>query len=276
MGVLEARGLGFRFAGAEGPTLTDVSLTLRPGEVCALIGGNGSGKSTLFRLLAGLFVPEHGRVRVEGLTVGSEADEPTVRRLLQVVTHDPDYALIGETVQADVEFGLANLGYQGRERTERREWALEALGLGGMAARAVDSLSGGERQLVRLAGALAVEPRYLLLDEALSMVDEVARESALDLLRKQVDGRKLAVLMATHDLADLRWADRVVWLEGGQVALDGPVEEALETLVTESGAGSAFALPAVAAVAAGLQQGGWSVPLTLDVERLADAVCAWN
>jgi energy-coupling factor transport system ATP-binding protein len=270
--------VGFAFPGAPPDAsralLRDLDLTLRPGELCVLLGHNGSGKSTLCRLLAGLFLPSTGSILAAGVdTAAPPVPGHEVVRVVQLVTHDPATQLVGETVTADLAFGLDRFGWTGADLEARLVAALAAFGITYLRDRPVARLSGGEQQLVRLAGALAVSPRYLVLDEAVAMLDARTRASALDALRNLCAEHHLGVLLATHDLDDLAWADRVCWLDGGRITLDAPMPEALELLAAHPD--QPFDLPPLAAVGQRLRAAGWSRPaVTLDPHTFVGAVLA--
>lgn len=270
--LLCCASVGFQFPNAAEPVLAALDFTLAAGEWCVLLGHNGSGKSTLLRLLAGLYLPSAGTVSVDGWITSDGQHLACIRRTVQLVTANPAYQVIGETVREDVALGLSNFGVSTREAGERGQAVLHGLGLTHLADRAVAELSGGELQLVRLAGALVLQPRYLLLDEALALVDLAARHWVLDYLRAAPAGQSMALLLATHDLEDIAWADRVCWLDAGRVELDAPRDAAIEALARHPD--HPFDLPDTLAVATTLRRQGWSVPLTNQPLALADALAA--
>jgi energy-coupling factor transport system ATP-binding protein len=270
--VLVCRSVSFRFPDSAGALLRETELKLAPGDFCVLLGDNGSGKSTLCRLLSGLYLPSRGGVSVDEIETASPAASANLPRLVQLVLHDAESQAIGETVEEDIAFGLRNFGYAGKELDRRLEAALETFGIASLRGRSVHHLSGGELQLVRLAGAVAVAPRYLVLDEALAMLEPAAHRRAMNALRRLQAEMPLAVLFATHELADLAWANRVVWLDGGRLVLDQPAESALETLLRLPE--PRFDLPATVVAAHRLRQAGWPIPLVFEPAQLVEALCA--
>jgi energy-coupling factor transport system ATP-binding protein len=268
---LNCRSATFTFPDAEGAILLGVDFGLAPGDFCVLLGQNGSGKSTLCRLLSGLYLPSDGVVTVDGIDTASAAAGASLPRLVQYVAHDAESQVIGETVEDDVALGLRNFGY--REALEQRvDLALAAFGISQLRGRSVQHLSGGELQLVRLAGALAVAPRYLILDEALAMLEPLAHRRAMEAIKQLQADRSLAVLLATHELGDVAWANRVVWLDSGRLVLDAPADRGLEALIVHPDA--PFDLPAIVATAHRLREVGWSIPLVFEPEQLVEALCA--
>lgn len=197
-----------------------VSLTVADGEFLVLAGPNGSGKTTLVRGFNGLLTPDAGTVRVNGRPVA--ADLVAARAGVGMVFQDPRDGFVAATVGADVAFGPENLGLDRAEIDRRVDDALDAVRMGGRREDRIDELSGGERERVAIAGALAMEPDHLVLDEPFTGLDLRARESVLDRLAA-LQGRGVGVVVVTHDLRDLSsLADRTVVLSEGTVALDAP------------------------------------------------------
>mgnify|MGYP000386250329 CR=1 FL=1 len=200
--------------------LDGVTLTVADGECVLLAGANGCGKTTLVRHLNGLLEPDSGEVRVNGTPVHD--DLVAARTSVGMVFQDPRDGFVGATVGADVAFGPENLGLPREEIDARVTDALGAVELGGRRDERIDELSGGEQARVAIAGALAMDPDHLVLDEPFTGLDWPARQSVLDRLRDlHESGTSLVVV--THDLRDLwGFADRVVALADGDIAVDGP------------------------------------------------------
>ncbi len=220
--MIETRGLCHRYG--ETIALDDVSLQIPDGAFVLLVGANGSGKTTLVRHFNGLLEPDAGTVSVDGVPPG--ADLVAARTAVGMVFQDPRDQLVAATVGADVAFGPENLGLDRAEIDRRVRTALGAVNLTGREHDRTEALSGGERARVAIAGALAMEPNHLVLDEPLSGLDERARRSLVAHLR-DVHAGGTSVVVVTHDVRDLfPLADRVVGLENGQVRIDAPPAEA--------------------------------------------------
>ncbi|EMA54912.1 energy-coupling factor ABC transporter ATP-binding protein [Halococcus salifodinae] len=212
------------------PAVDDVSLTIDDGSFVVLAGPNGSGKTTLVRQFNSLLDPDSGAVSVNGQPVGG--DVVAARTAVAMTFQDPRDGFVAATVGADVAFGPENLGLDRDEIDRRVREALAAVRLDGREAERIDRLSGGERARVAIAGALAMAPDHLVLDEPFAGLDEPARQSVLDRLRAlHSDGTGIVVV--THDLRDLvDPADRVLVMNEGRVALDAPPDDAIDQLST--------------------------------------------
>ena len=193
-----------------------------------LAGPNGSGKTSLVRLFNGLLEPDSGSVAVNGVPVAE--DLVAARSAVAMTFQDPKDGFVAATVGSDVAFGPENLGLPRKEIDQRVERALAAVRLVGREDDRIDRLSGGEQARVALAGALAMDPDHLVLDEPFAGLDEPARASVLDRLTAlSADGT--SVVVVTHDLRDLlALADRVVVLRDGRIVLDAAPENARDRL----------------------------------------------
>lgn len=209
--------------------LRDLSLELTERRI-ALIGANGSGKSTLARLFNGLAEPTAGTVHVDGLDVSR--DGAKVRRKVGFVFTDPVAQLVMPTVIEDVALSLRRTY---RDKAARRAAAMRVLdefGLTALADRSVHGLSGGERQLLAIAGVLATDPDVLVADEPTTLLD--LRNAAMigDLLL----GLRQQLVVATHDLALAARADRALLVEDGRVVADGDPAEVIADYQQRCGA----------------------------------------
>jgi biotin transport system ATP-binding protein len=215
--TITATDYTFRY-GEGAPAVDGVSLTVADGEFLVLAGPNGSGKTTLVRGFNGLLTPDTGDISVNGRPVAD--DLVAARTAVGMVFQDPRDGFVAATVGADVAFGPENLGLPREEIDRRVDDALDAVRMQGRETDRIDELSGGERERVAIAGALAMAPDHLVLDEPFTGLDLRARESVLDRLAA-LDADGVSVVVVTHDLRDLTpLADRVVVLSDGSVALD--------------------------------------------------------
>ncbi len=213
------------------PALDDVSLRVEPGEVVLVLGPSGSGKSTLVRALGGLVPWFHGgrfsgRVEVAGHDTRSTKPSE-LAGIVATVFQDPEDQIVLAQVEAEIAFGLENVGTPPAAILLRVHDALAAVEAEHLAGRRIAELSGGELQRVCLASALALDPRLLLLDEPTSQLDPDGAEAFLD---RALGSGAAVVLSEQRPAAALRRADRVVFLERGRIVLDAPRDEAIAWL----------------------------------------------
>lgn len=199
-----------------------VSLSLAPGELVALVGANGSGKSTLGRALCGSLMASHGSIEVDGVDPAAGIYERRqVRRRVGLVRQDPSCQIVSSLVDDEVAFGPRNIGCDEDEVRSRAERALVWAGAAALRGRSCEELSGGELQRVALAGVLAMEPRYLVLDEVTAQLDSSLRPAFRSLARSLAHDEGLGVLCITHDALEVMACDRVLMLAEGRVVWQG-------------------------------------------------------
>ncbi|HCF50632.1 MAG TPA: energy-coupling factor transporter ATPase [Syntrophomonas sp.] len=210
----------YKNARAANAALSNVNLTILPGQYVGITGVNGSGKSTLVRLLNGLIQPGRGKVYVDGLDTSNPGHLPLIRRLVGVVFQNPDNQLLSPLVEEEIAFGLENLDLPLQEISRRIEWALQLVGLEAMKHHSPNLLSGGQKQKVALAAVLAMKPKYLVLDEPTSMLDTISRKELLDQL-KTLHGEGMTIILSSHNPEDLVQADRIIVIDQGSIHLQG-------------------------------------------------------
>jgi len=187
----------------------------------AVVGANGSGKSTLARLVNGLVLPTRGRVLVDGLDTAH--DGPAVRRRVGFVFTDPDAQLVMPTPREDVALSLRRLRIDAAARDEQAHAVLARFGLARLAEVSVHTLSGGQKQLLALAGVLATEPAILVCDEPTTLLDLRWRR-VVDELLGSLDQQ---VLLVTHDLDAAARCDRALVVDEGRIVADGDADVAV-------------------------------------------------
>lgn len=218
--MIELRGVSLDRGGRR--VLSGLDLRLDEQRI-GVVGANGSGKSSFARLLNGLLQPTEGVVRV--FDTDTAADPKAARRHVGFLFQNPDHQIVYPGVAEDLAFGLKNRGLPKAEIAPRVEAALVRFGLGGFGERLAHELSGGERQLLALAGVMVLEPRLLVLDEPTTLLD--LRNTRRVMAAVEAAGRP--VVMVTHDLSLLETFERVLVFDAGRLVCDAAPGEALAT-----------------------------------------------
>jgi energy-coupling factor transporter ATP-binding protein EcfA2 len=192
-------------------------LELFKGEIVGIIGPTGSGKSTLAYLLSGLYEPDSGQIYYQDKRL-TEYPIDELRRAIGITWQLPDMAMIGPTVKEDIEFGISNLGIQSCDIGP----LLMQVGLERFENRIVDTLSGGEKRKLSIAGILATNPSYLILDEPAAFLDPISQYELTEII--QAIGKDgTGILVIAHNMRFLGgFADRIVALESGSIRFDIP------------------------------------------------------
>lgn len=266
--MIEVKEVSLVYPGSSGPALDNVSISVAPGELVAVLGPNGSGKSTLIRLCNALLKPSAGAVSIDGLDATDERLVWEIRSRVGYVQQNPDNQIVGTMVEEDVAFGPENLGVPREELRIRVDEALAAVGLRGLERREPHLLSEGQKQRLAIAGALALRPTYLLLDEPTAMLDARGREDVLAVLR-QLRQSGVGMLHITHHVEDVADADRMLVLAAGRVVYEGP----LGGIARDPAGANAMGveLPAVARLAWALRNAGVPVPPGLPTAEQVEA-----
>ena len=235
---IKIRKLVFTYPDSKYPVLNNINLDFEPFSWTAIIGHNGSGKSTLARLIDGLLSPTAGSIEVDGIQV-KESSLGQIHQQIGFVFQNPENQFVGATVADDVAFGLENRQVARNEMEEKIDKALTMVGMSDYKNTAPINLSGGQKQRIALAGILALMPKIIILDEATSMLDPLARQEILSLLQRLKNEYNLSIISITHDLKEIDLADKIVVLNDSQVVKQGTPSEILKDkeLLLEIGVG---------------------------------------
>lgn len=244
--------------------LRDISLDILPGDYLAIVGHNGSGKSTLAKHLNALLQPAEGDVWVAGRNTRDVASMRQIRRTVQMVFQQPDAQLVATVVEEDVAFGLENFGVPEAELPGRVRAALETVGMWAHRQRPPHLLSAGQKQRVAIAGALALLPRVLVLDEATAMLDPAGRAAVLDVVH-HLHAQGTTIVAITHAMEEAAQADRVVVLAEGRIAMEGTPRQVFARADELRGLG--LGVPPVADLSMRL-----GLPTCLSAEELVNAL----
>jgi energy-coupling factor transport system ATP-binding protein len=206
------------------PALRGLDLKIEPGQLVAIIGHNGSGKSTFVKLLTAVLYPTEGEIRIDGIPVREE-NQWEIRERVAVVFQDPDDQLIMNRVADDVAFGPENLGLPREEIANRVEFALRALGLKEISERLIEDLSPGQKQRVAIAGALAMRPHFLILDEPTSLLPAPVAGRLISTVKDLNRREGMGVLHITHSMSEAALFDRVIVMDAGRLVMNGTPAE---------------------------------------------------
>ncbi len=216
----------------ERTALSKITLTIEEGVLTAIAGHTGSGKSTLVQHLNGILHPTQGSVMVDGQDLAAKDKTAiTARRRVGMVFQYPEHQLFEETVEEDIAFGPKNLGLSAEEiaRRVRRAMELVRLDYDTYRERSPFQLSGGQKRRAAIAGVLAMEPKYLVLDEPTAGLDPRGRDDLLQRIVRLHREKKMTVIFVSHNMDDIaRLADRVIFMHEGRVLLDAPPREAFQ------------------------------------------------
>jgi energy-coupling factor transport system ATP-binding protein len=223
--VIRLEHVSFRYRGGPASALSDVSCHIRAGELVGLLGRSGSGRSTLAATLNGT-IPHlvrgdlSGRITVADEDVRARRPRDLADRI-GFVFQDFEAQLFSTNVPLEVAFGPENLGVAPAEIARRVERCLAMVGLSHLTHKAPAALSGGQKQRLALASVLALEPAVLVLDEPTSDLDPAGRRELLEAIRALRRERELCLVMIDPETDEMGWADRLIVLDGGRIAMDG-------------------------------------------------------
>ncbi len=273
--MLEARNLYFSYRTEEKDVtfvLSGIDLILYQGEYISIIGPSGSGKTTLLKHFNGLLKPVFGEILVNGLLTTDEPDLMSIRRTCAMIFQNPDNQLVATTVEEEIAFGLENYKEDSERIQEQVDWIMRKLHISHLAKYPPHLLSGGQKQKVAIASALALHPTCLLADEPTSMLDPGSRRDLLRLLRSLQREMGLTLVQVTHDLEEAAQADRVLLLHQGRIMADGPPREVLTDPALLVSAG--LVSTAAAVLAALLREDGIGLPQGIvQNQELVNSLC---
>jgi len=233
MGIIQTSKLVFEYirrdeeGNVEGITraVDDVDINIEPGQFIAILGHNGSGKSTLAKHINAILAPTEGTVWVDGMDTQDEEKIWDIRQKAGMVFQNPDNQIIGQVVEEDVGFGPENMGVPTKEIWERVEESLKAVGMYEFRKHSPNKLSGGQKQRVSIAGVIAMHPKCIILDEPTAMLDPNGRKEVIRAVRALNDVEGMTVVLITHYMEEIIYADKVFVMDRGHVEMEGTPRE---------------------------------------------------
>ena len=213
--------------------LKNINLELKEGSFTAVIGANGSGKTTLAKHFNGLIVPDKGAVLIDGCD--TKKDSMSARKNVGFVFQNFEDQIVYPIIEEDIGFGLENLGLGYDKIQEIANKVIDKLKIQYLAKRNVNTLSIGQKQLVALAGVLAMKPKYIVFDEPTTNLDEKNKKNILNIIKDLNKKDKITVILATNVLNELKYADYVIVLKNGSVIFDDTKSKLSKKIIKEAG-----------------------------------------
>ncbi|NIA10776.1 MAG: energy-coupling factor transporter ATPase [Nitrospiraceae bacterium] len=247
----------------------DLGFTIENGEFVALAGSNGSGKSTIARLTDGLFLPQKGRVLVDGLN--SKENAALLKSKVGLVFQNPDDQFVGTTVEEDIAFGLENLAVPRGEAKARIKKIINILNIKQYLHSSPAMLSGGEKQKVAIAGVLVMQPDYLVLDEITALLDPLSRKEILNLVYSIAKKNNIGVLYITHIIDEALLADKVILISEGKKVKEGIPSEVFNDKKFLNSIGVAVPIPVY--ISSELSKKGLVENIVTSEEELLNEIC---
>ena len=255
----------------EKAALKDIELNIEKGEFFGIIGHTGSGKSTLLQHMGGIMPPEAGTVIVDGYDFADKKQRIEGRKKVGLVFQYPEYQLFEETVAKDIAFGPKNMKLEQEEIDRRVRRAMELVGLDWerFAEKSPFELSGGEKRRAALAGIIAMEPGYLILDEPMAGLDPAGRRDILDMLDRLRRETGCGVIMVSHSMDDIAaYSDRVAVMQDGSIIRTGTPAEIFGGELDLEAMG--LELPAASGLGNLLRSKGMDVPEIYTIDGMAE------
>lgn len=280
MGIIRASKLGFDYfkyddegnAEEVSRAIDGVNLDVEAGQFVAILGHNGSGKSTLAKHINALLVPTEGTLWVDDMDTAESEDLWKIRQKAGMVFQNPDNQIIGTVVEEDVGFGPENMGVPTDDIWKRVDESLEAVGMISYRHHSPNKLSGGQKQRVAIAGVMAMRPKCIVMDEPTAMLDPNGRKEVLRAVRELNQKEGVTVILITHYMEEVVFADKVYVMDSGRVVMQGTPREIFSQVETLQR--YRLDVPQVTLLAYELKKSGVDIPEgILTIDELVDMLC---
>lgn len=205
--------------------LDGVDLDVAEGQFIAILGPNGSGKSTLAKHLNVLLLPSEGTITIDGRSTSDEKNLWDIRNMVSMVFQNPDNQIVGATVEEDVAFGMENQKKDPEYMSLQIDKSLDQVSLSEKKYANPMDLSGGQKQKVAIAGAIATFPKCLVLDESTAMLDPKARDEVIGIAKKLNKEQHITIILITHHMEEVVDADYIVVMDHGKIVMKGSPQE---------------------------------------------------
>ncbi len=280
MGIIKAVKLGFDYLKYDEDgnvqdtqrAVNNVNLDIEAGDFVAVLGHNGSGKSTLAKHLNALLLPSEGTLWVDDKDTAKEPELWKIRQKAGMVFQNPDNQIIGTVVEEDVGFGPENMGVPTEEIWKRVEDSLKKTGMTAYRHHSPNKLSGGQKQRVAIAGVMAMHPQCIVLDEPTAMLDPNGRKEVLEAARELNQKEKITIILITHYMEEVIYADKVYVMDAGEVVMQGTPREIFSQV--DKLKEYRLDVPQVTLLAHELRKSGVDIPEgILTTEEMVNALC---
>lgn len=233
MAIVETKNLSYEYirrdedGNVEGITraVDNVTMEIEEGDFIAVLGSNGSGKSTFAKHINAILYPTEGSVYVDGKNTSDPNNTWEIRQRAGMIFQNPDNQIIGNVVEEDVGFGPENMGVPTDEIWERVKEALKTLNMYEYRKHSPNKLSGGQKQRVAIAGVVAMHPKCIIMDEPTAMLDPLGRKEVIRAARALNDVENVTIILITHYMEEVIYADKVFVMDKGKVAMQGTPRE---------------------------------------------------
>ncbi len=267
--MIEVKDVKFKYQDDEKYALNGINIKFEKGKFIAILGHNGSGKSTLAKLINGLLIPNEGSIHVDDMDTKDDSKIWDIRSRAGLVFQNPDNQIVATIVEEDVAFGPENLGIPQKELRERVDRALLSVGMEKYKKSAPHLLSGGQKQRVAIAGILAMEPDYVILDEPTAMLDPSGRKEVIDtLLKLKSEGK--GVILITHNMEEAALAEELIVMEEGNIILQGKPLDVFSNVEKIKNIG--LDVPVATEISYNLKKSGHDIKIVLNDQELVEEI----
>ena len=226
--MIEIKNLSYKYKNGN-KVLNNINLNINKGEFVCIIGKNGSGKSTFSKLLSGLLPFKDGKIIVNGINLKDKKKTLEIRKNIGIVFQNPENQILFDKVYDDIAFSLQNLGFSKEQISNIIDDALNSVNMSEYKNSYTDTLSLGQKQRIAIASTLAINPNLLILDEPTTMLDPINKTAIYKTLNN-LHEKSITIIYITNNIDEILLADRILFLENGEIKEDFKRETLLNHL----------------------------------------------
>ena len=251
--------------------IKDLSLEIKKGEFVAIVGSNGSGKSTLAKLVSGIILPKKGSILIDEKNTKDKKEAKEIRKKIGIVFQNPENQLVFTKIYDDMKFMLKNFEIEEHEIEERIEKALKIVGMEEYKNQNIYDLSMGQKQRITIAEMLSLKSEYLILDEPTAMLDPLAKQDFIKIIRDLNKKEGITVIYTTNIIEEILYSDRIIALRKGDIAFECTPKEIANKLVEFKKIG--LVIPQVIELINKLNQNGFNVNTEeFDIDKIIEEI----